>query len=98
MSKKFTEEQFNKLVEIKEKYFSNNLLANGIGGENPNQAIREYDIKLSDFIWIENLVNEAVAIMNPLTREWAHEQFVEKEKKYYWTKNTKHKKHVYTKT
>lgn len=26
-----------------------------------------------------------LAIANPLTREWAHEQFVEEEKKYYWT-------------
>lgn len=30
-----------------------------------------------------------VSILNPLTRDWAHDQFVEKEKKYYWvSKNT----------
>lgn len=28
--------------------------------------------------------NKIIAIANPLTREWAHDQFVEKEKKYYW--------------
>lgn len=85
MSKKFTEEQFKKLVKIQEKYFSNNLLTYGIDGENPNQAISEYDNKLRLFIWVEDLLNEAIAIMNPVTREWAHDKFVEKEKKYYWT-------------
>ena len=25
-----------------------------------------------------------MALANPLTREWAHDKFVEKEKKYYW--------------
>lgn len=36
--------------------------------------------------------DEALAIANPLTREWAHEQFVEKEKKYYWSTKNKNKK------
>lgn len=85
MSNKFTEEQFKKLVKIQEKYFSNNLLTYGMDGENPNQAISEYDNKLRLFIWVEDLLNEAIAIMNPVTREWAHDKFVEKEKKYYWT-------------
>ncbi|WP_273713120.1 hypothetical protein [Leuconostoc mesenteroides] len=26
-----------------------------------------------------------LALANPLTREWAHDKFVDKEKKYYWT-------------
>lgn len=34
---------------------------------------------------IEELPNQSFALANPQTREWAHEQFVEKEKKYYWT-------------
>ena len=84
MSKKFTEEQFKQLVKIQEKYFPHNVLENGLGVGSHRQAIHEYDIKMSDFIWVENLENEAVAIMNPRTREWAHEQFVEKEKKYVW--------------
>jgi hypothetical protein len=37
----------------------------------------------SDFNFFEYW-EEIVAIANPLTREWAHEQYVEKEKKYYW--------------
>lgn len=81
---KFTEEQFKKLVKIQEKYFSHNMLEKGLGGESPCQAINESDIEMSYFIWAEYLVNEAVAIMNPATREWAHEQFVEEEKKYVW--------------
>lgn len=81
---KFTEEQFKQLVKIQEKYFPDNVLENGLGGGSPCQAIRESDIKMRDFIWAENLANEAVAIMNPATREWAHEQFVEKEPKFHF--------------
>lgn len=30
------------------------------------------------------MIGEAVALANPRTREWAYEQYVEKEKKYVW--------------
>lgn len=81
---KFTEEQFKQLVKIQAKYFPLTMLEQGVGGKNPYDAIHETDIKLSDFVWNEKLGNEAVALMNPVTREWAHEQYVEKEKKYVW--------------
>ena len=81
---KFTEEQFKKLVKIQEKYFSHNMLEKGLGGASPCQAINESDIEMSYFIWAEYLKNEDVAIMNPATRDWAHERFVEKENKYVW--------------
>jgi len=85
MSNKFTEEKFKKLVKIQEKYFPITMIEQGASGKSPYDAIHESSIKLSDFIWTEKLGNEAVALMNPLTREWAHDKFVEKEKKYVWT-------------
>ena len=36
-------------------------------------------------VFTSRLQDEALAIANPVTREWAHEKFVEKEKKYLWT-------------
>ena len=75
MSKKFTEEQYRKIVELHDKrdfsvdgtidvitYFVHNISRTG-----------DADIDM------------ALAISNPLTREWAHDKFVEKEKNYYWT-------------
>lgn len=75
MSKKFTQEEYRKIVELHDKqdfsvdgtldvinYFVHNI-----------SRARDIDI------------NRALAIANPITREWSHDQFVEKEKKYYWT-------------
>lgn len=81
---KFTEEQFNKLVELQEKYFSNNVLDPADGGGSLQETIRSHDRGLHDFIVYRVLENQAVALMNPATREWAHEQFVEKEKRNVW--------------
>lgn len=85
---KFTEEQFKQLVKIQEKYFTDNVLENGLGGESPYGAVRKLDIELSDFIYQNNLENETVAIMNPATRKLAYEQFVEPEKNYVWRLKT----------
>lgn len=81
---KFTEEHFNKLVWLQEKYFSNNVLDPATGGGNLRGTIRSNDQGLYNFIIYRDLENQAVALMNPATREWAHEQFVEKEKKSVW--------------
>ncbi|MFT9083600.1 MAG: hypothetical protein ABF477_07425 [Leuconostoc pseudomesenteroides] len=34
-----------------------------------------------------DIAEEAFALANPLTREWAHDKFVEKEKRYVWKLN-----------
>ena len=83
---KFTEEAFNILVEIQEDQYQDDLFS----AAKDYHASIEYtlahlDIDLRIFIVKNNLGNEAVALMNPLTREWAHDQFVEKEKKYVWS-------------
>ena len=74
MSKKFTEEQYQKIVEA---WRSENLYI--------HQTEAVIDYLIDDFNVDVTLGEEALAIANPLTREWAHEQFVEKEKKYTWT-------------
>lgn len=69
---KFTEEQYQKIViawDFEDTYAE------------ATQAVIDV---ISVFV-TEDLQDEALAIANPLTREWAHEQFVEKEKKYVWT-------------
>lgn len=69
---KFTEEQYQKIVIA--WYFEDTYAE-------ATQAVIDV---ISVFV-TEDLQDEALAIANPLTREWAHEQFVEKEKKYVWT-------------
>lgn len=82
---KFTEEQFNRLVEIQEDQYQIDLFSaprddySSIG-----DTVTDTDNDLQFFIYQYDLGNEAVALMNPLTREWAHDQFVEKGKRYVW--------------
>ena len=70
---KFTEEQYQKIViawDFEDTYAE------------ATQAVIDV---ISVFGGTEDLQDEALAIANPLTREWAHEQYVEKEKRYVWT-------------
>lgn len=69
---KFTEEQYHKIVyawDFEDTYAE------------ATQAVIDV---ISVFV-DEDLQDEALALANPLTREWAHEQYVEKEKKFVWT-------------
>lgn len=69
---KFTEEQYQKIVsawDFEDTYAE------------ATQAV----VDVISVFTTELLQDEALALANPVTREWAHEQFVEKEKKYYWT-------------
>lgn len=68
---KFTEEEYKEIVYM----FS-------VAGDSEEETrlVAEYVSSInhsSDYY-------KALAIANPLTREWAHEQFVEKEKRYVW--------------
>lgn len=79
MTKKFTEEEYQKIAnffdKVNKKYYMG-LLSSNLVDEVFEKFCRDYDYQLD---W-----QEIVAIMNPITRDWAHEQFVEKAKKYYW--------------
>ena len=81
---KFTEEQYQKIVEIADEYQSHSAF--GIIGDVTQKSIGAefYESELCVEIDFYENAKEIMAIVNPLTREWAHERFVEKEKKYVW--------------
>lgn len=68
---KFTEEQYKEIVY---------MFRVAGDSEEETRLVAEYVSSInhsSDYY-------KALALANPLTREWAHERFVEKEKKYVW--------------
>ena len=85
MSKKFTEEQYHKIVsawDFEDTY-----------AEATQAVIDVISVFVTESFQDEDEAqDEALALVNPLTREWAHKQFVEKEKKYYWSTKKKAKK------
>ena len=88
---KFTEEQYQKIVEIADEYQSNSAF--GIIGDTTQKSIGAefYETELNAEIDFYENAKEIMAISNPLTREWAHDKFVEKEKKYVWHLKGQHK-------
>lgn len=80
MTHKFTEEQYQKIVKIADEYESNSAF--GIIGDISQKSIGAifFESELCVQIDFEENAKEIMAIFNPATREWAHEQFVEKEK------------------
>lgn len=88
---KFTEEQYQKIVEIADEYQSNSAF--GIIGDTTQKSIGAefYETELNAEIDFYENAKEIMAIVNPLTRELAHDKFVEKEKKYVWNLKKQHK-------
>ncbi|MCK8626681.1 hypothetical protein [Fructobacillus cardui] len=83
MTKKFTEEEYQKIVEIADAYF----------GQHKSEVATVNLKNIYDYIYynetvesekIKDLNQELALIALPKSRDWAHEQFVEKEKKYHW--------------
>lgn len=68
---KFTEEQYREIIRTHE---------NNYGSDNKAMAV----IRVVNNFNYSLSYNEAFALANPVTRGWAHEQFVEKEKRYVW--------------
>lgn len=70
---KFTEEQYRQIVKVWNEGFgweqATNNVIDTVRDMRKHAAVR---------------YGEALALGNPVTREWAHEQFVEKEKRYVW--------------
>ncbi|KMY76946.1 hypothetical protein [Leuconostoc mesenteroides] len=82
---KFTEEQYQNIVDIAYEYRINSCF--GIMGDTTQKSIGEefYETELCEEIDFYDNAEEIMALFNPLTREWAHDKFVEKEKKCVWT-------------
>lgn len=76
---KFTEEQYRGIVEAWD--------AKNSYSESTEVVI---DMIINDFneSWKYD-IGQALALGNETSREWAHEQFVEKEKRYVWTSEMK---------
>ena len=73
--KKFTEEQYQVIVDAWESANTYRQATTAV-----IQTINSFSNTFTDFNG-----DQALALANPATREWAHDHFVEKEKKYVWT-------------
>ncbi|MGQ4573723.1 hypothetical protein ACUIJP_06530 [Leuconostoc pseudomesenteroides] len=76
---KFTEEQYQKIVEIQEESFPKTIISEGIPINDGGfwKVISEKMPLLSEHVLDNDLHFELAALANPLTREWAHDKFVE---------------------
>ncbi len=90
---KFTEEQYQKIIKIVNVYpdFGKEYIVPNGGEGEWSTTIKELITGIfgSHYAAEESLlsIQQMLALANPLTREWAHDKFVEKGKKYYWTGN-----------
>ena len=85
---KFTEEQYQKIIKATKDIVNSGDMR--LMGTNASISVHSklYATDKVNQLPFRELENEIMAIVNPLTREWAHDKFVEKEKKYYWTSKT----------
>jgi len=87
MTKKFTEEQYQKIVNLQEDEYRFSILE---GNDDCDYSFWRRLINaepdIASFANENKLIDELAALANPLTREWAHDQFVEKEQKFLFTK------------
>lgn len=74
MSNKFTQEEYRKIVELHDK--------RDFPVDGTLDVIKYFVHNISRTGNAD--IDTALAIANPLTREWAYDQFVEKEKEYRW--------------
>lgn len=85
MSKKFTQQQFEQLVQIQKNSFGGNLITRGAGRRTILESIQDYDTALSDYIIANNLLNESLALMNPASRDLVKNDLVDTSKRYFFT-------------
>lgn len=80
---KFTEEQYQEIINFEdfETVYRLGLVDSFVG-------------EIIPFISNNDLQQEVMALANPLTREWAHDKFVEKDKKYMWKLKSKHETYL----
>lgn len=83
MTNKFTEEQYQKIIEIKDNYFPYSALKNR-DNKSFIDFLSEYNTGIYWLVFNRDLENELEAIVNPLTREWARDKFVDKEPEFHF--------------
>ena len=85
---KFTEEQYQKIVDLQENDYKFSILEENGNGHSFWRSLINVEPDVAVFVGTNKLLDELAALANPLTREWAHDQYVEKEKKYVWRLKT----------
>jgi len=85
MSKKFTEKQYQVMVNVSDEYQDKTVYGIIGGGAAKTIGSELYETTLSLEIDFYAEAKEIMAIANPLTREWAHEQYVEREPVFHFT-------------
>ena len=77
MTKKYSEEEYNKIIKAFQSKF------------NYDKAINEVIEVVSDMrgLMPAEEIQQAISLALPVSRKWAHDNFVEKEEKYYWKLN-----------
>lgn len=81
MTKKFTEEEYQKIVEIADKTMKGSYFGSIPVRNFWNELL---DSTIGEKYYLSKYGKEIMAIANPITRNQAHEQFIEKEKEYIW--------------
>ena len=77
MTEKFTEKQYQEIVALSKDRPENR----------DEETTLVFNYIYSEFPFIgkySDMYNKGLAIYNPLTRELAHDKYVEEEEKYYW--------------
>lgn len=77
MTKKFTEEQYQKIVSIGQSYHDDRVTL--------ITKVMDYMYDYFGFKGVDTEpLDQAISIANPLTREWAYDKFVEKESEFHF--------------
>lgn len=97
MTKKFTEEEYQKIAEIADNQIKEHNRSVITATSSFLETVRRECQKVIDYNKLWDLEQEFIIICLPKYRDWAHKQFVDKEKKYYWRrkKNDKDGDSVY---
>ncbi|MBS9335017.1 hypothetical protein LQZ24_05740 [Fructobacillus sp. M1-13] len=88
MTKKFTEEEYQKIVDIADGNINYLDLINTTALTQVYELVQESST-LKEYKKFKEPRQELTLIALPKSREWAHDQFVEKEKKYRWRSKKK---------
>ncbi|CAK1245024.1 hypothetical protein R53718_MFFEMHAI_01380 [Fructobacillus evanidus] len=83
----FTEKEYRKIVSAFEKITDEEEVDYGLMDAGVHDSLNLYTALEGNYPSFSKFTDNwpvTMAIANPLTRDWAHDQFVEKEKEYIW--------------
>ncbi|CAK1254612.1 hypothetical protein R55227_BLOPHJLP_01639 [Fructobacillus tropaeoli] len=95
MTKKFTEKEYQKIVKIADNQIKEHNKSVVTATSSFLEIIRRECQKIIDYDKLWDLEQEFIIICLPKYRDWAHEKFVDEEKKYYWKSKKKDKEGLF---